>query len=178
MEDLISLARPLIHTRQHRSFTSEPVAEAYLNALTEVARWSGSSANSQPWRFIVVRDVDLIRQIGTLGMPSTRSLQTAMAAIAIALPDDEKRQVSRAFDEGRAAERMLIAGTLLEIGTGIAWIPKEGRAQVGQLLGLPEDWFVRTIMAVGHLSADERAPKAAPGTARLPRQETVRDGHF
>ena len=48
--------RPLLRTRQVREFTSAPPTDAELEALTEVARWSGSSGNSQPWRFIVVRD--------------------------------------------------------------------------------------------------------------------------
>jgi len=103
---------------------------------------------------------------------------TSFAAIAIAVPDEEKRQISRAYDEGRAAERMLIAGTLLDIGTGIAWIPPDPRPRVRELLGVPEGWLVRTVMAIGHISNEERAPKAAPGTARLPREETVRDGHW
>jgi nitroreductase len=178
MDDLLGRVRPLTSTRQHRVFTSEAVDDAYLTALTEVARWSGSSANSQPWRFIVLRDVALIRQLGELGMPSTRSLMTAMAAIAIAMPDEEKRQVSRAYDEGRAAERLLVAGTMLDIGVGICWLPPDLRPQAAKLLGLPDGWTVRTVMAIGHISAEERAPKAAPGAARLPREETIREGRW
>ena len=48
--------RPLLRARQVREFTPEPPTDADLEALTEVARWTGSSRNSQPWRFIVIRD--------------------------------------------------------------------------------------------------------------------------
>jgi hypothetical protein len=42
--------------RQTREFTSEPVSDADIQALLETMRWTGSSSNSQPWQFIVVRD--------------------------------------------------------------------------------------------------------------------------
>ena len=48
--------RALRRTRQVRQFTEEPVLEADLHAILEVARWSGSSTNRQPWTFIVLRD--------------------------------------------------------------------------------------------------------------------------
>jgi hypothetical protein len=81
--------------------------------------------------------------------------------------------VSNAYDEGRAAERMLIAASLLELGAGIAWLPTEARAGVGELLGLPEGRFVRTVVAIGHPTSTASRPKSARGAARLPRSETV-----
>ena len=54
--------RPLRRTRQYREFTAEPVDRAALDALADVARWSGSSRNNQPWRFIVITDEAVLRQ--------------------------------------------------------------------------------------------------------------------
>ena len=81
--------------------------------------------------------------------PQTRSLLTAPAAIAIVLGGDEG-DVEHAYDEGRAAERLLIAAGLLGLAAGVAWILPRVRAEVGSVLGLPADRFVRTIVAVGH----------------------------
>jgi nitroreductase len=158
----------LIRTRQIRQFTSEPVAEDALMAMAEVARWSGSSRNSQPWRFIVVRNEALIRQIAEVGHPQTRALRTAMAAMAIALPDDEVRAISLAYDDGRVAERLLIAASMLGLGAGIAWARPDVRSEIGHLLGVEEGRFVRTVMAIGHPSAEGLAPNSALGQARLP----------
>ena len=169
----IDRLRPLIRTRQTRFYTDEPVAEADLAALVEVARWSGSSRNSQPWRFIVLRDVALIRALAEAGHPQTRSLHTAMAAIAISMPKDDDRGVGYAYDEGRVAERILIAASMLGLGAGIAWILPAVRERAAELIGLPDERFVRTVMAVGHPSSESRAPKSAPGEARLPRDEVV-----
>jgi nitroreductase len=167
--------RPLLRTRQVREFSAEPVDRAALDALADVARWSGSSKNNQPWRFILVTDRDMIRLLADSGMPHTRSLQTATAAIAITLPEQPGWKVSHAYDEGRAAERILIAAGLLGLGAGIAWVSSDGRPTVAAALGLPEDRFVRTIVALGHPTQEAGRPKSEPGAARLPRSETVID---
>ena len=165
--------RPLLRTRQVREFTAAPVADEEITALTEVARWSGSSRNTQPWRFVVIRDERTIRAIAEAGMPQTRSLTTASAALAIVLPDDPGRAVSYAYDDGRVAERVLIAASLLGLGAGIAWIRSDVLPAVRTHLALPEDRLVRTIVALGHPTEGARRPKSAPGPARLPRDELI-----
>jgi nitroreductase len=167
------LVRPLLRARQIREFTDEPLTSAELEALTDVARWSGSSSNQQPWRFIVIRDRATLLRIAEAGKPQTRSLQTATAAVAIVMPGDPDRAVSHAFDEGRAAERLIIAASLLGLGAGISWIQKDVRPTVNEILGLPADRMVRTIVALGHPSEAARRPKSAPGEARLPREQVV-----
>jgi nitroreductase len=164
---------PMIRTRQYRHYTSEAVADEDLTALAAVARWSGSSRNSQPWRFIVVRDVALIRRIAEIGHPQTRALGTALAAMAVTLPDDERRAISHAFDDGRVAERVLIGASMLGLGAGVTWVRSDVRQEIGALLGVEEGRFVRTIMAIGHPSAEGRAPKSPPGHARLPLDELL-----
>jgi nitroreductase len=165
--------RQLRRTRQFREFTAEPVDRASLDAIADVGRWSGSSQNTQPWRFIVIGDPSVLRQLAPMGMPSTRSLQTAIAAIAIVLPDAQGKQVSYAFDEGRAAERMLIAAEMIGLGAGIAWIRSDIRAAVGEIFDLPTDRFIRTVVVLGHPAEAARRPKSPAGGARLPREETV-----
>ena len=43
-------------TRRVRRFTDEPLTAADLAAIVEVARWTGSSENRQPWIFILLGD--------------------------------------------------------------------------------------------------------------------------
>lgn len=165
--------RPLLRVRQYREFTEEPVDPAALDAIADAARWSGSSQNKQPWRFIVIRDRESLDRLAEIGLPSTRSLQSAAAAIAIVIPAEPGSGVSHAFDGGRAAERMLIAASMIGLAAGIAWIRSEARAAAREILNLPEDRFVRTIVAIGHPTDAAQRPKSAPGEARLPREETV-----
>jgi len=165
-------ARSLMRVRQIREFSDVPPTDDELAAIADVARWSGSSTNSQPWRFIVTRDRDALLRIHDAGLPQTRSLRTAPAAIVIALPEDDFA-VSHAFDEGRAAERMLIAANRLGLAGGIAWARREVRPLVAELFGIPAGWFVRTIVVLGHPTDAALAPKNPPGKGRLPRDEVV-----
>jgi nitroreductase len=171
--DASQVVRPLLRVRQVREFTAEPIGAAELDAIADAGRWSGSSRNAQPWRFIVVRDTATLREIHEAGLPQTRSLGTAAAAIAIVMPQQSGGGISLAYDEGRAAERMLIAASLLGLGAGIGWLRPEVRPAVAARLGVPDDRFIRTLLAIGHPSDAARLPKAAPGEARLARDETV-----
>jgi nitroreductase len=168
------VVRPLLQVRQTRAFSDEPVDNALIDALTDAARWSGSNSNGQPWRFIVIRDPAVLRAIGEASLPA-RHLVGAPVAIAISVPQEEGMNLAHAYDEGRAAERILIAASLLGLGAGIAWIRSDVRATAGEILGLPADRLVRTIMALGHPTAAALRPKSAPGTARLPREELAYD---
>ena len=171
--DAADVLRPLRRARQVREFEPRPVDEATLDALVDVARWTGSSQNKQPWRFIVVTDPATLRALNQAGLPQTRGLASATAAIAIVLPSDPERAVHDAYDDGRVAERLLIAARMLELGAGISWIRTDVRPAASELLGLPDDRMVRTIVQLGHPTASALAPKSAPGEARLPRDEIV-----
>jgi len=174
----LELVRPLIRVRQTREFENRRVTRAQLDAVTEVARWSGSSRNEQPCRFVAIRDRALIRELAELGLPQTRGLRTATAAVAIVLPDETSREVSRAFDDGRAAERMLIAAHLLGLGGGISRVRRDVREGIDAALGLPANHSVRTFVALGHPTKEARLPKSQPGQARLPRSEVVFEEHW
>jgi len=167
--------RAVRRTRQYRDFQPTPLDRETLDALADVARWTGSSRNSQPWRFIVISDPATVGAIHQAGLPQTRGLATAPAAIAVALPSATEHAVADAYDEGRAVERLLVAASILDLGAGISWIRTDVRRTVDSLLGVPPDWTVRTVVQVGIPTDAARQPRSAPGTARLPRNETVFD---
>jgi len=51
----LPLLRTMRQVRSVRSFRPDPVPDEYLTAILEVARWTGSGSNRQPWTFVVVR---------------------------------------------------------------------------------------------------------------------------
>jgi nitroreductase len=178
MEDPMSsdptdVLRPLRRTRQVREFQPTPLAPEVLDALADVARWTGSSENSQPWRFIVITEPSTLKAIHAAGLPQTRGLATAPAAIAIVLPADLDRAVHDAYDDGRVAERLLVAAAMLDIGAGISWIRSDVRPAIATILGLPSDWMVRSVVQLGIPTAAAREAKSAPGEARQPREDVV-----
>jgi nitroreductase len=54
----------IIRTRRSiRAFRPDPVSDEALKQIIEAARWAPSSANSQPWDIVVVRDVETRKRI-------------------------------------------------------------------------------------------------------------------
>jgi nitroreductase len=161
----------LRRTRQVRQFTDEPVSDEDLERILEVARWSGSATNRQPWIFIVVRERASLTRLAELAQHA-KHVAGAAVAIAIAMGGDNADW--DAYDEGRAAERILVAATALGLGAGIGWATGPARSQVAEFLGLTPPEFVRTIISVGHSTEAAKQPKSAPGMARRPLSDLVR----
>lgn len=164
--------RALRRTRQIRSFTEEGVDEAALGSILEVARWSGSSENSQPWMFLVVRRSAERQRIAELARYA-RHVGKAPLAIAIVMPGKDPE--TEAYDEGRVAERILIAAGTLGLGAGIGWAEASEQGAVGALLQVTPPAFVRTIMSIGHPTEAALRPRSGPRTGRRPLAEFVRE---
>jgi len=172
-DDAARALGPLIRIRQTTGYTDAPVGREQVDAIVDVARSSGSANNRQPWRFITIHDAATIGRIAEAGVPHTSTLRTAPAAIAVVLPDDPEREVVDAYDDGRVAERVLMAASMLGLGSAISWIRPDVQASIREILDLPDGWMVRTVMAIGHPSERALRPRSAPGKGRLPRDETV-----
>jgi nitroreductase len=173
LDQASTVLRALRRTKQFRRFTSEPVDPDALREILEVARWTGSSMNSQPWTFVVIHDRALLDGIASAAQYA-RHVGHAQVAIAIVMPGEDAE--SEAYDEGRAAERILIAAHALGLGAGIGWAQGDQEyAAVRKLLDVSAPAYVRTIVSVGHPTEEALRPRTAPGTARRPLSEIVRE---
>jgi len=153
-----TVLRALRRTRQVRQFTPEPVTEADLQALLEVARWSGSSINRQPWTFIVIRDRAELVRLAELA-PHAKHIAGAAVAIAVAMSGENPEW--DAYDEGRVAERILVAAGALGLGAAIGWAVAAYRPGVSGV-----SWVDRPgVRSDDHLpwSPDRRRTTAAFG---------------
>jgi nitroreductase len=164
--------RTLRRTRQIREFTDVSVDDAEIQAILEVARWTGSGANRQPWTFVIVRDPAERQRIAEL---APHASHVAQAPVAIAIAMDGSTPKSDDYDEGRAAERMLIAATALGLGGGIGLVNGHERAEVGALLDVRPPEYVRTMISLGHPTEAALRRHTGPGTGRRPLAELVRE---
>jgi nitroreductase len=162
----------LRRTRQIREFTDESVDDAAIMAILEVARWTGSGANRQPWTFVIVHDPVERQRIAELA-PHAGHVAKAPAAIAIVMDGGTPKWDD--YDEGRVAERILIAATALGLGGGIGLANGPERAEVGALLGALPPTYVRTIISLGHPAEAALRRHTGPGTGRRPLAELVRE---
>jgi nitroreductase len=164
--------RTLRRTRQTRQFTEEPVDDDAIRAILEVARWTGSGANRQPWTFVIVRDAAERQRIAEL---AAHASHVAGAPIAIAIVMNGAAPQWDDYDEGRVAERMLIAATALGLGGGIGLVNGPERTQVGALLDVRPPAYIRTMISLGHPSEAALKRHSGPATGRRPLAELIRE---
>jgi nitroreductase len=167
-----TVLRTLRRTRQVREFTHEPVDDASIQAILEVARWTGSGANRQPWTFVIVRDPAERLRIAEL---APHAGHVAKAPVAIAIVMNGAAPQWDDYDEGRVAERILIAATGLGLGGGIGLVNGPERGEVGALLDVRPPSYIRTMISLGHPTEAALRRHTGTGTGRRPLAELVRE---
>ncbi len=162
---------PIRRVSQIRQYSSDPVPDGVLEQLLELARWTGSSKNTQPWHFIAVRDRERLRRLAAL-RPNINWAAGAPLGIAIML--DGANALSEAYDEGRLTERLLTGADLLGYGGGVAWFGEaEHQAEAKRLLGIPEDRVARQIVLIGRPTSTKDPRPTGPPRGRKPLSELV-----
>lgn len=157
--------------RQARLYEPTAVPGDVLRQLLEVARWTGSSRNTQPWEFVVVTDKETLRRISEIRTPIN---WVAEAPLAIATVMTGETPLSESYDEGRLTERLLVAARLLGLGGGTAWFGDDQQQAQGQeVLGIPADRFARQVVVIGYpTTLKDHRPNANIG-GRKPMSELV-----
>ncbi len=150
--------------RNVRAFAPDPLPEEAVDAILGVARLTGSAGNAQPWEFVVLRDRARITDVAAAG-PNLGWLAGAPLVVCLVMAG-ERPEMER-FDEGRLAERIMVAANALGYGAGLGWFSgSAGMARGRGILGVPEPKTTRTVIAIGrpagqrHLDPADRKPLA------------------
>ncbi len=138
--------RFLRRVRQVRDYRPEPISDEALADILEVGRWSGSASNRQTSEVVVVRDP---RTLQLLTASGSNTAAKAAVALVIVTQGDPAREELEVFDEGRMAERLLLAASAHGLGASITTLKGEGPANVKAALGIPAERRVKTVVAVG-----------------------------
>jgi nitroreductase len=155
--------------RAVRSFRPDPVPEDIVDDVLEVARWSGSASNRQPWELVVVRDRETLRALADV---EGYAYHLAGASLGIVIIMAGVRTEQETYDEGRLSERIMLAAHAHGVGSSIGWIVGTGRDAARELLGIPEGRVVRTAISLGYPDEAARRPRRG-ARARKPLSEIV-----
>jgi nitroreductase len=128
--------------RAVRAFRDEPVPDEIVRRIVEAGRLTASGGNRQTWHFIVVRDKDMLRQLGAL-MSTGPYIARAPLAVVVVIPKGE----FPISDGSRAIQSMLIAAW--SEGVGSNWVGFNVEA-VKAPLGIPDDLTVLAILPFGY----------------------------
>jgi nitroreductase len=167
--------RTLRGFRQTRQFLDRAVPEEVLREILDVGRWSGSSRNSQPWHFVVIRDQETLRRLAEI-IPYGKFFAGAPLGIALVM---DGQGTGQSFDAGRVAERMMVAAHALGLGAGVATISDEAAERRAMaLLGVPEGHSLGVALALGYPAPRDPAAPRRRGGGRRPLAEIVYDERF
>jgi nitroreductase len=170
--DRISFLRTL---RAVRTFRPDPVPQEVIDDILGVVRWSGSASNRQPWEIILVRERDTLASLAAVDGYAGH-LARAPLGIVLVMAGDRAEQET--YDEGRLAERIMLAAHAHGVGTSIGWIVGPGRDAARELLGIPRHKVVRTTISLGYPDEQARRPRSDRGPARKPVSEIVHQERY
>ena len=91
---------------------------------------------------------------------------------------DGDRSEHEAYDEGRLAERIMLAAHAHGVGSSIGWFVGPGRDAAKELLGVPQLKAVRTAISLGYPDEQARGPRSGRGQARKPLDEIVHEERY
>ena len=119
-----------------------------LTQIADIARWTGSARNRQPWRFIAVRDKAHLEKLGALG---TYAQHIASAPCALVLLSADNGFQDTEFDLGKVSQSAILAATALGLGSCLATIyPEDNVAQAAQLLQVETGWLPQHAISIGY----------------------------
>ncbi len=134
----------IVGRRSIRSFTREEIPKGCIRKILEAARWAPSANNRQPWQFIIIRDPGTLSQIASHARYG-RFISDAAAAVAVVTdPSTKWHQI----DGSTAVQNMALEAW--DLGIGTCWIGSLERDQVKDILNIPGDLHLLTVLPFGY----------------------------
>ena len=161
----------LINLRQSdRVYTDKPVEEEKILQCIEAARMAPSACNSQPWKFIVINDVNLKKKVAQTTSNRLLPLNhfTNQAPIHIVLVNEGsnftaslgnkiKNRNFSLIDVGIAAEHFCLQAAELGLGTCmIGWFNEK---ELKSILKIPNSKRPELIITLGYSNDAAREKK-------------------
>ncbi|GHV95218.1 nitroreductase [Spirochaetia bacterium] len=158
--------------RSIRKYKANKIDDNLINKLIQSAILAPSGGNTQPWRFIIVDDVKIQKEIIKLShnqkwMETAPVLIVCIADICSRIKDEddlildeesnifELKQIIR--DTTISIEHIVLEA--VNLGLGTCWVAWFKQNEIKTLLGIPNNKYVVGILTIGY--ADEE-PKQRP----------------
>ena len=152
----------ILSKRDSRSYTDRGIGEEELGRILQAGRMAGSSKNTQPWGFIVIRDEEQKAAIATCGDFAQHVPNAPVSIVVVLTPG------GGGFDAGRAAQNMMLAAW--DQGITSCPVALHNRECAIETLGLPEGHTPAMLLAFGYPESEESRHR---GIARNPVNEIV-----
>lgn len=157
------------------AFADRPVLDADLRSLFEAARWSASSYNEQPWRYIVATKADPERFAKLLSclVEGNRGWATAAPVLALGCTSlnftmNGKPNAAAQHDLALASSSLTFEATArgLFVHQMIGILPDEAR----KVYHIPEGFLPLTGLAIGYAADPATLPEKLRERETTPRK--------
>ncbi|MFQ6053204.1 MAG: nitroreductase family protein [Candidatus Bathyarchaeia archaeon] len=144
----------VIRTRRSiRSYLPDPVPEEALNRVLEAVRIAPSGSNRQPWKFILVKDEGLRRQLTEACGGQGFIAEAPVVVVACGYDIQYNRggymgEMSMLVDVSIAFTHLVLAARAEGLGT--CWIGAFDNGKVKRLLSIPEGYNVVAVTPLGY----------------------------
>ena len=165
----------IISRKSVRSFQDKEISEEILTKIVEAARLSPSFQNRQCWRFVVVRDKNIIKDLALRsGMISKVNFFIKDAPVVIVACADPAKsgtmnnQNYYLVDTAIAFQQMML--TAWNHGIGSCWLAAFNEEKVREILKIPQNIRVVALSPFGYpkskKSLYEKAVKTFAGSKK------------
>ena len=137
----------ILSKRDSRSYSDQEISEETLQRILQAGRMAGSSKNTQPWGFIVIRDAAQKAAVADCGDFAQHVPNAPLVIVVVLTPG------GGGFDAGRTAQNMMLAAW--DEGITSCPVALHHRECAVEALGLPEDHTPAMLLAFGYPESEE-----------------------
>jgi len=145
----------IISRKSVRSFQDKEISEDILNNMMEAARLSPSFQNKQCWRFVVVREKNVIKELALKsGLVSKVNFFIKDAPVVIVACADPAKsgtmndQNYYLVDTAIAFQQMMLAAW--NEGVGSCWLAAFNEQRVREILNIPQNIRIVALSPFGY----------------------------
>jgi len=145
--------------RSIRKFKNKPVEDEKIFKIIEAARLAPSATNRQPWRFVAVKNKELIIKITTEALGAIN--KWAKTAPLLIICCSVRKSIITHFlgeaisgvqyhiiDTAIAAEHIILSAEELSLSS--CWIGWFNEKKIKEILNIPKSWKIISVLAVGY----------------------------
>lgn len=144
MDDIVEIIKS---RRSIRNYKKEKIKDEDILKILEAGRWAPSASNNQPWRFIVVKDQELIKKIGdACKILTINSFVETSPLIVIIYTEKKHRWVD--LDCGMCAQNMMLEAHSLGIGSCFIGAFRENK--IKKIVNLPSEFNIVGLITFGY----------------------------
>jgi len=160
----------LKHRKSVRDYLDRPVERDKIMMCLEATRLAPSAGNSQPWKFIVIDDIQLKDKLCDVAFSGIYSINTfcKTAPVIVVVISEKSKFLARIggifrgtkyylIDIGAAIEHFVLEAE--DLGLGTCWIGWFNERAVKQILSIPQHKKIDILIALGYYDREKLGPE-------------------